>query len=65
MNSSRIGDRNLLSKVMTADDAAELVDPGSTVGISGFNGLGYPKTVPTALAGRSACRSLGYTKHSQ
>jgi len=52
MNSSRIGDRNLLSKVMTAEDAAELIGPGSTVGMSGFTGSGYPKAVPTALAAR-------------
>lgn len=40
------------SKIMSADDAAELVPPGSHVGMSGFTGSGYPKAVPLALARR-------------
>jgi succinyl-CoA:acetate CoA-transferase len=52
MNNSRIDDRTLLSKVMSAEDAAELIDSGSTVGMSGFTGSGYPKAVPMALADR-------------
>jgi succinyl-CoA:acetate CoA-transferase len=60
MKSSRIGDRSLLSKVMSAEDAARLIDPGSTVGMSGFTGSGYPKAVPTALAARiEAARAAG------
>lgn len=39
-------------KVMSADDAAELVPPGANVGMSGFTGSGYPKAVPQALARR-------------
>ncbi|KAK0351253.1 hypothetical protein LTR94_025703, partial [Friedmanniomyces endolithicus] len=37
---------------MSADDAAELITPGSTIGMSGFTGSGYPKLVPPALAER-------------
>jgi succinyl-CoA:acetate CoA-transferase len=37
---------------MPAEAAAELITPGSTVGMSGFTGSGYPKAVPQALARR-------------
>jgi len=37
---------------MTADAAAALIASGSTVGLSGFTGSGYPKAVPMALAAR-------------
>jgi succinyl-CoA:acetate CoA-transferase len=40
------------SKIMSADDAAELVPPGAHVGMSGFTGSGCPKAVPLALARR-------------
>ena len=49
---SRIRSAALQSKVMSAEDAAALITPGSTVGMSGFTGSGYPKAVPTALAAR-------------
>ncbi|PTM96236.1 acetyl-CoA hydrolase/transferase family protein [Mycoplana dimorpha] len=52
MNGTRIGCERLRSKVMSAEDAASLIDSGSTVGMSGFTGSGYPKTVPLALAAR-------------
>ncbi|WP_199590018.1 acetyl-CoA hydrolase/transferase family protein [Bremerella cremea] len=42
----------LKSKVMSAEAAAELIKPGSTIGMSGFTGSGYPKLVPQALAAR-------------
>jgi succinyl-CoA:acetate CoA-transferase len=42
----------LRAKIMSADDAAALVKPGSHVGMSGFTGSGYPKAVPLALARR-------------
>jgi succinyl-CoA:acetate CoA-transferase len=49
-------DRNLnpqlAARVMSAEDAAALIAPGSTVGLSGFTGSGYPKAVPQALAAR-------------
>lgn len=48
----RIECQALKSKVMPADQAASLIDSGSTVGMSGFTGSGYPKVVPLALAQR-------------
>jgi succinyl-CoA:acetate CoA-transferase len=40
----------LRGKVMTAEAAVELITPGTTIGVSGFTGSGYPKAVPQALA---------------
>lgn len=37
---------------MSAEDAAALIAPGDTIGMSGFTGSGYPKAVPQALATR-------------
>ncbi|MDW6024408.1 acetyl-CoA hydrolase/transferase family protein [Mesorhizobium sp. BAC0120] len=37
---------------MSADAAAAFITSGSTVGMSGFTGSGYPKAVPLALAAR-------------
>ncbi len=48
----RIGHAGLASRVMTAAQAAELIAPGMTIGMSGFTGAGYPKAVPKALADR-------------
>ncbi len=50
--SSRIACAKLQSRITTAEDAAALISPGSTVGLSGFTGSGYPKAVPLALASR-------------
>lgn len=52
MSMNRIGRASLHSKIMSADDAAALISAGSTVGLSGFTGSGYPKAVPVALAAR-------------
>ena len=49
---SRIHSATLRRKVMSAEAAAELIRPGTTVGLSGFTGSGYPKAVPLALAAR-------------
>ncbi len=49
---SRIAHPGLRSKIMSAADAAALIDSGTTVGMSGFTGSGYPKSVPLALASR-------------
>ncbi|NNJ12555.1 acetyl-CoA hydrolase/transferase family protein [Chloroflexales bacterium ZM16-3] len=48
----RIADVHLHNKIMSAEDAADLIPPGGTVGMSGFTGAGYPKDVPLALAAR-------------
>jgi succinyl-CoA:acetate CoA-transferase len=47
---TRIGSGGLRSKVMSAEQAASFITSGSTVGMSGFTGSGYPKAVPLALA---------------
>ncbi|HCM80728.1 MAG TPA: acetyl-CoA hydrolase/transferase family protein [Corynebacterium glutamicum] len=51
--SERIASKHLASKVMTADEAAEFVNHGDTVGMSGFTGAAYPKALPTAIANRA------------
>ncbi|WIM67299.1 acetyl-CoA hydrolase/transferase family protein [Corynebacterium breve] len=48
--SERIAKADLKSKVMTAAEAAEFVNNGDKVGVSGFTGSGYPKALPTAIA---------------
>lgn len=50
--SDRIGHVGLRDKIMTADEAAALIEPGDSVGMSGFTGAGYPKAVPLSLADR-------------
>ena len=52
MSSSQVMSQALRAKIMSADDAAALVKPGSHVGMSGFTGSGYPNAVPLALARR-------------
>ena len=52
LTSSRIANPSLRARVMDADAAAALIAPGTTVGMSGFTGAGYPKAVPQALARR-------------
>ena len=48
----RIACPQLLSRVMSADDAASLIAPSSRIGMSGFTAAGYPKAVPLAMARR-------------
>jgi succinyl-CoA:acetate CoA-transferase len=50
----RIRSAALAAKVMSAEDAAALIAPGTHVGMSGFTGAGYPKAVPAALVERMA-----------
>ncbi|SNS39164.1 succinyl-CoA:acetate CoA-transferase [Sphingomonas laterariae] len=50
MSGSRIQAEQLRAKVMDAEAAAALITSGSSVGMSGFTGSGYPKAVPLALA---------------
>lgn len=51
--SDRIRNAALRSKVMSADDAAQFVNAGDKVGMSGFTGSAYPKALPTAIANRA------------
>ena len=48
----RIQSAEMRAKIMSAQEAARLIESGSTVGMSGFTGAGYPKAVPVALAER-------------
>ncbi|MEV4648829.1 acetyl-CoA hydrolase/transferase family protein [Saccharopolyspora sp. NPDC049357] len=50
----RIRNRQFASKIVSAEEAAEMIEPGENVGMSGFTGAGYPKEVPGALAKRVA-----------
>ena len=36
--------------IVSAEDAARMIEDGMAVGISGFTNAGYPKAVPHALA---------------
>lgn len=45
--------KNAESKIMSADEAARLIEKDMTVGVSGFTPSGYPKVVPQALAKRA------------
>jgi succinyl-CoA:acetate CoA-transferase len=46
----RLRNPALFDKIVTADQAAELIQDGMNVGISGFTPSGYPKAVTMALA---------------
>lgn len=46
----RIRHSGLRNKIMTAEQAAEFIQDGMVVGVSGFTGAGYPKELPTAIA---------------
>lgn len=48
----RIHSESHAAKVMSAEDAAALIAPDSTIGMSGFTGAGHAKAVPGALARR-------------
>ncbi len=49
---SRVLSPALRGKLMSPEEAAALIRPGASVGMSGFTGSGYPKAVPQALARR-------------
>src|SRR5579864_2495484 len=51
---SRILNRKLERKIMSAETAAGLIQTGDQIGMSGFTGSGYPKAVPIELAHRIA-----------
>ncbi|MBN1960769.1 MAG: acetyl-CoA hydrolase/transferase family protein [Deltaproteobacteria bacterium] len=51
--SGRIENAICKSKIMSADEAAQLIHNGATIGMSGFTGAGYPKAVPVALSKRA------------
>lgn len=49
---ARLRSTQALSLVTTAEAAADLIQDGMTIGVSGFTPSGYPKAVPLALAER-------------
>ncbi|PQM75432.1 acetyl-CoA hydrolase/transferase family protein [Corynebacterium sp. J010B-136] len=51
--SERIASKSMAAKVMSAEEAAEFINHGDTVGMSGFTGAAYPKALPTAIANRA------------
>ncbi|QFQ01826.1 Succinyl-CoA:coenzyme A transferase [Corynebacterium urogenitale] len=51
--SERIANALLKGKVMSADEAAQFINNGDGVGMSGFTGAAYPKALPTAIANRA------------
>ncbi len=52
-DASRVKNKAFLSKIMSAEQAAELVPNGAVVGFSGFVGSGCPLLVPPKLAERA------------
>ncbi|MCT4619567.1 MAG: acetyl-CoA hydrolase/transferase family protein [Marinisporobacter sp.] len=48
----RIRNKELASKITTAEELAGLINDGMVIGVSGFTPSGYPKAVPLALAER-------------
>ena len=55
---SRVLNSTLAGRVMSADEAAALINFDTRIGMSGFTGSGYPKAVPLALARRIADANL-------
>jgi succinyl-CoA:acetate CoA-transferase len=55
---SRVLNYSLANRIMSAEDAAALIQNGDQIGMSGFTGSGYPKAVPMALARRIADANL-------
>lgn len=49
---SRISCPDLITRVVSADEAVRHIRPGDNVGMSGFTGAGYPKAIPGVLAQR-------------
>ncbi len=52
IDGARVAEASAAAKVMSAEEAATLIEPGWHVGMSGFTGAGYPKVVPGELARR-------------
>ncbi len=50
LDSARLKNPKLFEKIVSADEAAALIENGMTIGTSGFTPAGYPKAVPLALA---------------
>src|SRR5579862_5095074 len=55
---TRVLNPSLAQRIMSAEEAAALIQHGHQIGMSGFTGSGYPKAVPLALARRIADANL-------
>src|SRR5579864_6587227 len=51
---ARVLNSHLAQRIMSADEAAGLIQSGDQIGMSGFRGSGYPKAVPIELVRRIA-----------
>ena len=58
VSTSRVLNSKLLDRIMSAEEAAALIQNGHQVGMSGFTGSGYPKAVPLELARRISNANL-------
>lgn len=54
----RLGLKELLNKVVSAEQAAALINDGDVVGMSGFTRAGDAKVVPMALVERAKKKSF-------
>ena len=48
----RVRNKDLQSKIVSAEEVANWIQPGMTLACSGFTASGYPKAIPMALAER-------------
>lgn len=64
LSSERLRLKSLEGKIITADEAACLINDGMTLGTSGFTPSGYPKEVPLALAKRAENDNLKITLYT-
>ncbi len=58
MYEDRILNKDLLGKVISAEEAAQLIKPNMTLGFSGFTSAGYAKKIPTAIAKQGTATNL-------
>lgn len=50
METHRIRKKEYLDKIITPEQAAEMIESNSIIGVSGFTPSGYPKAIPLALS---------------
>lgn len=61
MLEKRIRNASLLNRIVSAEEAAGLIQDGMTVGMSGFTRAGEAKAVPLALAERAKTHPMKIT----
>lgn len=61
MYSARIKNQSLLSKVTSAEQAAQLIKDGMTIGMSGFTRAGEAKAVPLSIVEMAKTNPVGVT----